>query len=52
MQINQLIQDNWGIAGEVTELPGERDLNFKVSTHRGDFIFKVHQATESQFIKL
>lgn len=52
MQINQLIQDNWGIAGEVTELPGERDLNFKVSTNRGDFIFKVHQATESQFIQL
>lgn len=52
MQIEQLLQANYGIAGEITKLPGERDLNYKVVCDQGTFIFKVHNSTEREFIEL
>ena len=52
MQISQLIQDNFGLTGEVSPLPGERDLNYKIETGQGNFIFKIHDSTEREFIEL
>ena len=52
MQIEQLLQANYGIAGQITKLPGERDLNYKVVCDQGTFIFKVHNSTEREFIEL
>lgn len=50
MQIDELIQENYGINGRVTNLPGERDLNFKVESDQGAYIFKVHDLSERDFI--
>lgn len=52
MQVDELIQENYGITGRVTTLPGERDLNYKVETDQGTFIFKVHAASEREFISV
>ncbi|MEN9741764.1 MAG: hypothetical protein RIR66_720, partial [Actinomycetota bacterium] len=52
MQIAQLLEENYGLTGEITQLPGERDLNYKISGINGEFIFKVHNASEQEFIEL
>jgi Ser/Thr protein kinase RdoA (MazF antagonist) len=52
MQIAQLIKDNYGIDGEVSQLPGERDLNYKITTSQNSYIFKIHNAAEREFIAL
>lgn len=52
MQISQLIQENFGLTGEITPLPGERDLNFKIQTAQESYIFKIHDASEREFIEL
>lgn len=52
MQIAQLVQDNFGIAGEVSQLPGERDLNYKITSMQDAYIFKIHDAAEREFIEL
>lgn len=51
MQLADLIVEKYGINGKVTQLPGERDLNFKISTNSSEYIFKVHSATERTFIE-
>lgn len=52
MQIAQLVKDNYGIDGEVSQLPGERDLNYKITTSKNSYIFKIHNAAEREFIAL
>jgi 4-aminobutyrate aminotransferase-like enzyme/Ser/Thr protein kinase RdoA (MazF antagonist) len=52
MQVEQLIQENYGIVGSISQLPGERDLNFKLDSPDGVFIFKVHNVAERDFIEL
>ena len=39
MQIAQLLEENYGLTGEITQLPGERDLNYKLVGINGEFIF-------------
>lgn len=41
-QITELLAEFWNITGEVFQLPGERDLNFKISSDR-DYVFKVYE---------
>ena len=41
-QITELLAEFWNITGEVVQLPGERDLNFKISSDR-DYVFKVYE---------
>lgn len=41
-QIKELLAEFWNITGEVVQLPGERDLNFKISSDR-DYVFKVYE---------
>lgn len=52
MQIAQVIQANYGITGQVTQLPGERDLNYKITADGDTYIFKVHDCEEQNFIEL
>ena len=52
MQIAQLIEENFGITGEVSQLPGERDLNYKITSAEHTYIFKVHDVAEQEFIAL
>lgn len=52
MQIEQLLQENYGITGTITQLQGERDLNYKVVCEQGTYIFKVHNSSEREFIEL
>ncbi len=52
MQIAQLLEENYGLTGEITQLPGERDLNYKLVGINGEFIFKVHHEAEREFIEL
>ena len=52
MQIAQLLKENYGLSGEISQLPGERDLNYKLVSTHGEYIFKVHESTERSFIQL
>ena len=45
-----LISEHYGITGTCESLSGERDLNFKVKSTSGDYIFKIQQRDEASFI--
>ena len=41
--IGALIRDSYGMAGEVTALPGEHDLNYRIRMADGaTFLLKLH----------
>ncbi len=48
--IISLVNEHYGISGSCTQLAGERDLNFRISADTGDYIFKIQQPDEAQFI--
>jgi len=50
--VSAVLKVHFGIAGTVTQLVGERDLNFKVETAEQTLIFKTHSATERNLIEL
>lgn len=52
MQLEQLLDENYGISGTLTQLAGERDLNYKVEGAQGEYILKIHNASEKEFIAL
>ncbi|HSF85600.1 MAG TPA: aminotransferase class III-fold pyridoxal phosphate-dependent enzyme [Acidimicrobiia bacterium] len=48
-----LAADLYGVAGEVTELPSERDRNFLIDTEAGRFVLKIaHADTPAESLKL
>ena len=51
-EVIALINQHYGIAGTCEPLLGERDLNFKVDSESGKYIFKVQQRDEASFIDL
>jgi len=52
VQVEEFVKHHFGIDGSAIRLVGERDLNFRVNSPIGDFIFKVHQSTERDLIVL
>ena len=40
--------DGWGLSGEAAVLPGDRDVNYCVSTERGRFVLKITDASEGE----
>lgn len=49
-EVQKLVESNYGISGEVTQLQGERDLNFKIDTSDASYIFKVHASKDRQHL--
>lgn len=45
-----LINEHYGITGSCEQLSGERDLNFRIVSASGTFIFKIQQSDEAEFI--
>lgn len=52
MQLEQLLEENYGLSARINQLAGERDLNYRVTTDQGDYILKIHDASEQKFIEL
>ncbi len=52
MQISELIKEKYGLTGQVSQLPGERDLNYQIVTNEGSYVFKIHESSEKNFIEL
>ena len=46
----ELVQTNYGISGTATQLTGERDLNFRIESESGKFIFKIHDEKDRAHI--
>lgn len=44
----RIVEDLWGVAGEVTELPSERDRNFLIETGAGRRVLKVARRGEDR----
>lgn len=51
-EVSAVLKEHFGIIGTVTQLVGERDLNFKVETADSVFIFKTHSAAEKELISI
>lgn len=49
-EILDLLNEHYGITGTCEQLSGERDLNFRVTSASGNFIFKVQQSEEAELI--
>jgi 4-aminobutyrate aminotransferase-like enzyme/Ser/Thr protein kinase RdoA (MazF antagonist) len=43
-----LAKAHWGLSCEAASLPGDRDLNFKLTGERGDFVLKVTDASAEE----
>ncbi|MEO7795782.1 MAG: aminotransferase, partial [Thermoanaerobaculia bacterium] len=43
-----IARERFGIAGETTELPGERDLNFHIAARGESFVLRIAHAGESR----
>lgn len=42
----QIVEERYGLAGELAPLPGERDTNFRVTSAEGEFVFKLANSAE------
>ena len=51
-EVSAVLSEHFGITGKVTQLVGERDLNFKVETAENVFIFKTHSTSELKLIEI
>ena len=45
-EAKSLLKKNWGIDGEISSLPGERDINFKVSG-KTSYVLKIYPKVDS-----
>jgi 4-aminobutyrate aminotransferase-like enzyme/Ser/Thr protein kinase RdoA (MazF antagonist) len=47
----RILKENWGLEGHITELPSERDRNFRVQTEAGEsYVLKVANHTEPESV--
>ena len=46
-QVSLLLDQLYGLSGELQALNGERDLNFLLTTSTGKFVFKIANENES-----
>jgi 4-aminobutyrate aminotransferase-like enzyme/Ser/Thr protein kinase RdoA (MazF antagonist) len=44
----QVLAKHWQVEGDLTPLHGERDLNFRVTSARGEFLLKVHNPADDE----
>ena len=44
----ELLLKHYGVEGEVHALDGERDLNFRIKSDAGDFVFKIANAEDGE----
>ena len=51
-EVSVLLKEQFGITGTITQLVGERDLNFKVESDSGTFVFKTHPAAEKEIVQI
>jgi len=49
-QASVLALDRYGLRGEATELPSERDQNFKIATSSGPFVLKISNFREDRSV--
>ncbi|GBL33103.1 hypothetical protein EMGBS13_01240 [Actinomycetota bacterium] len=40
-EAKSLLKKNWGIEGEISSLPSERDINFKISG-KANYVLKIY----------
>ena len=45
-EAKSLLKKNWGIDGEISSLPSERDINFKVSG-KANYVLKIYPKVDS-----
>lgn len=43
-----IAKSHWGLSCEATSLPGDRDLNFHLTSEGGDFVLKITDASEEE----